>query len=81
MGKITKARLNALLWFDEHEHAPPHAMLFKQRPSTRIIRLMEAEGQVTRIPVGSWGHERWVLTFAGREALALKGKRNDDRNP
>jgi hypothetical protein len=40
---------------------------------------MAREGQVARLPVGQFGYERWVLTFAGREALALRGagKKND----
>lgn len=46
-------------------------MLFKDKPSVRMRRLMVKEGHVVRLPVGQFGFDKWVLTFAGREALAL----------
>jgi hypothetical protein len=68
----TARRYAALAWFANHE-ADPTAMLFVQRPTTKMYRLMLREGHLIRLP-----NDHWILSAAGREILAQRPKRKTD---
>jgi hypothetical protein len=72
----TRKRYLALQWAHDHEHDPT-AALFIDRPTKRMFRRMAREGQMIRMPTGSFGNERWFLTTLGRELLATRPKRRD----
>jgi hypothetical protein len=71
MKKVTPARYRALQWFADHER-DPLSVLMKEKPSTKMRRLMAREGQVFRVPVGQFNYDRWLLTDEGRGLLANK---------
>ncbi|WLB24917.1 hypothetical protein QIH85_23850 [Bradyrhizobium japonicum] len=73
MKKLTTARYAALQWFADHER-DPLSVLMAAKPSTKMRRLMAREGQVFRVPVGQFNYDRWLLTDAGRAALASRPK-------
>jgi hypothetical protein len=72
----TRGRYRALTWFKDHE-ADPAAMLMRKRPSKRMCRLMEREGQVTRVAVNQFSLERWLLTDVGANLLAARERRKE----
>lgn len=74
MKRITTARYRALQWFADHER-DPLSVLLTAKPSTKMRRLMAREGQVFRVPVGQFNYDRWLLTDAGRAALAARKQR------
>lgn len=80
MRRYTKARRLALQWFADHEREPL-SVLMADKPTPRMRRLMVKEGHVARIPVGQFGFDKWVLTYAGREALALGYERASNDQP
>lgn len=62
--KIARRR-RALQWFVGQE-ADPASVLFAKPPSTRLRRLMQAEGLVAVEPAGQFNHGRWRVTPLGR---------------
>ena len=74
----TPARYRALTWFRDHE-AEPTAVLMRKRPSTRMRKLMEQDGQVRREAVDQFKFERWLLTDKGAQLLTAREERRKER--
>lgn len=74
----TPARYRALAWFRDHE-AEPTAVLMRKRPSTRMRKLMEQDGQVRREAVDQFKFERWLLTDKGAQLLTAREERRKER--
>jgi hypothetical protein len=68
MMRLSKARLQALLWFDKVERDP--VMTFGPYvPSTLLRERMLADGQIMKEPVGQFNFVRYRLTEAGRALM------------
>ena len=74
----TRARYRALTWFRDHE-AEPTGVLMRKRPSTRMRKLMEQDGQVKREAVNQFRFDRWLLTDKGAQLLAAREERRKER--
>jgi hypothetical protein len=74
----TPARWRALHWYADHE-INVNAVKGRPQPSTRMRNFMLIEQQLDRVPVGAFGHHRFVLTAAARGLLERKGKRQAKR--
>lgn len=71
--KCTTMRWRALNWFANHE-ADQHSVMGQRVPTAKMRNRMVREGQLLRVPVGQFDFHRFILTHAGRELLATKGK-------
>jgi hypothetical protein len=72
-------RWKALRWFADHA-VDVNDMIGRGRPPTSKMRnLMIREGQLARVPLGSFGHAKFELTPEGCELLANKHKKKRRR--
>jgi hypothetical protein len=65
---MTPARRYALLWFRDHERDPT-SVLLRRRPTVKMARLMQRQGQLDVSPAGQFGYHRWRLSPKAHQLL------------